>query len=526
MMLIRTRSERWLALAFIIATACTHNRQASSLDFSSMLSKKNINVESDAPDTKKEPSDSTTDGTPELSYPGQPVNSFGQPTYGVDISFPIHREKVSTNYAWLPHNVDPENNPTPKEYEGMPIQPLGNKQAEYDKLIQGCVKHYGKRGHSCIVTDQDRVSMSLRQPSAMQNYTELGFKKIRAPDHVMELVKKFWETNHGSQSPENWPTGNTYTNHWEAETNMVSVENPKLRGGGTKIKSAIWSAARETIEEWTGEELTQCSLYGIRVYKEGAVLATHVDRMPLVSSAIVNVAQDVDEPWPLEVYAHDGMAYNVTMEPGDMVLYESHSVLHGRPFPLKGRYYANIFIHFEPTGHTLRHGHAEGGSSDVEDKYRQAVGEGRGGHEQEASDGLPPYIVRGSVEETRWKQTHRNEGNKKEHIKSFATGSTQTVAHLAAQGGDLRQLERVVEKKKELVTAKDENGWTPLHEGARAGSIEVVDYLLKKGADANERTNYGTGASALWLAENEHGGDHPIVSFLKGIGALSLGPEL
>ena len=24
--------------------------------------------------------------------------------------------------------------------------------------------------------------------------------------------------------------------------------------------------------------------------------------------------QDVDEPWPIEVYAHDGKAYNVTME--------------------------------------------------------------------------------------------------------------------------------------------------------------------------------------------------------------------
>jgi prolyl 4-hydroxylase len=35
------------------------------------------------------------------------------------------------------------------------------------------------------------------------------------------------------------------------------------------------------------------------------------------------------------------------MEPGDMVLYESHSVIHGRPFPMKGRFFANIFIHFE-----------------------------------------------------------------------------------------------------------------------------------------------------------------------------------
>merc|ERR1712226_1455272 len=95
--------------------------------------------------------------------------------------------------------------------------------------------------------------------------------------------------------------------------------------------------------------------YGIRIYKEGAVLATHVDRMPLVSSAIVNVAQDVDEPWPIEVIGHDGKAHNVTMLPGDMVLYESHSVLHGRPFPLKGEYMANIFIHFEPVGHSIRH---------------------------------------------------------------------------------------------------------------------------------------------------------------------------
>lgn len=73
---------------------------------------------------------------------------------------------------------------------------------------------------------------------------------------------------------------------------MISVEDQGLRGGGRALKKAIWDAARDTISEWTGQELTECSLYGIRVYKENAVLATHVDRLPLVSSAIINVAQD------------------------------------------------------------------------------------------------------------------------------------------------------------------------------------------------------------------------------------------
>uniref|UniRef100_A0A7S4RGF3 Uncharacterized protein n=1 Tax=Ditylum brightwellii TaxID=49249 RepID=A0A7S4RGF3_9STRA len=516
-------NQQWFTLAIIIATASTFSSfHVCALDFSSILGKTTDDKDT-AASINNEGNDPTASDGPVLAYPGQEVNSFGQPTYGVDISFPIHRKNLSTNYAWLPHNQDPENNPTPKKYEGMPIQVMGNKQAEYDEFLKGCRKHYGKRGSACDTTEKGRVNMSLQQPKSMQNYTDLGFKKIKAPEAVFKLVKEFWDANHENQKAENWPAGNTYTNHWEAQTYMVSVEDTGLRGGGSKIKNAIWAGARKTIEEWTGEELTQCSLYGIRVYKEGAILATHVDRMPLVSSAIINVAQDVDEPWPIEVYAHDGKAYNVTMEPGDMVLYESHSVLHGRPFPLKGRFYANVFIHFEPTGHTLRHGNDHGESSDVDGKYKEAVEKGHGGHEA-AVDGLPPYIKRGSVEEEKWLSAHPH--GKKEKMKSFTTGSTQTDAHLAAQENDVQRLAQIVEKEKGLIAAKDENGWTPLHEGVRAGSKEVVELLVKKGADPNERTNFGDGVSPLWLAEQQYGKDHPVVIFLTEIGAVSFGPEL
>jgi hypothetical protein len=123
---------------------------------------------------------------------------------------------------------------------------------------------------------------------------------------------------------------------------MLDITDSKYRGGGSKLESMINEVARHSLQEWTGQELTPTSLYGIRKYTSGSVLATHVDRLPLVTSAIINVAQDVDEPWPLEVFGHDGVAYNVTIEPGEMIMYESHSILHGRPFPLKGRYFANV----------------------------------------------------------------------------------------------------------------------------------------------------------------------------------------
>jgi hypothetical protein len=90
---------------------------------------------------------------------------------------------------------------------------------------------------------------------------------------------------------------------------------------------------------------------------------------------------------------------------GDMVLYESHSVIHGRPFPLKGRFYANIFIHFEPTGHSLRH-NANIEREDPTAMYRRALKNKHGGHENAEHEGLPPYILEDSEEGRLWHQNH------------------------------------------------------------------------------------------------------------------------
>lgn len=442
--------------------------------------------------------------------------------YGVDVSFPIQHIDISDNYAWLPHNLDPSL-PVPNRYRDMPIQPLPGRKEMYDEFLQSCRDAYGSKGKRCVYTEQGRIAMSLRQPQSMQNYTSMGFKKIKAPEDVFKLIKDFWERNKHSAKKETWGTANTYTNNWVVPTEMVSVEDRTLRGGGYTLKQKIWDAAKETISEWTGEELTQCSLYGIRVYHEGSILSTHVDRLPLVSSAIINVAQDLDEPWPLEVYGHDGKAYNVTMEPGDMVLYESHSVLHGRPFPLKGRFYANLFIHFEPVGHSLRHNAEVEENTDVHSKYKKDVKEGKGGHENE-NNGLPPYIVAGSPEEANWRAQHPGGFNQPQKD-SFATGSTLSV-HKAAQTGDLEQIKKHVEKSKDVVNAKDPNGWTPLHEASRGGHVEVVKYLIENGADFDSRTFNGTGETPLWWAKKTHGADHPVVSFLEGLGATEAGPEL
>lgn len=90
-------------------------------------------------------------------------------SYGVDVSFPMHHSKVSDNFAWLPHNVDPGRNDVPPEYQDMVVQPLGDKNKEYNDFLNGCKEKWGNTGaHRCQQNENDRIAMTLRQPQSMQ----------------------------------------------------------------------------------------------------------------------------------------------------------------------------------------------------------------------------------------------------------------------------------------------------------------------------------------------------------------------
>ncbi|GMI38985.1 hypothetical protein TeGR_g6460 [Tetraparma gracilis] len=478
------------------------------------------------------------------------------PSYGVDESFPIHHSSV------IPHTSGGSLTSIASRVLGGSNRRenvLGHDvQRKYDDFMRGCAERYSKR--ECENTERDRVKMNMRQPASMANYTSPGYMKKKLDPELFAEIRDFYEKYKGKEKVENWPTGNTYTNHWESPTYMISLEDRKLRGG-PELKPRIWDEVKTSLEEWTGMDVTPTSLYGIRVYKEGSMLAPHVDRMPLVTSAIIQVAQSVREDWALEVYDHDGNAHNITMEPGDLVLYESHSIIHGRPFPFEGDYYANIFVHFEPTGHSKRHEakiaaeKAERGRRGAEEEYRNAKNVGVTGHEganhdddgrgllegederdKQGLEAIPIYIQKGSEEEKNWLRTHgRHKKDTKQQRKdklkaakdTFSTGSS--ALHTAAQQGDLEEVTSflaTVDDPKSHVQAQDSNGWQPLHEAARGGHTEVAKVLIANGADKDARTNEGKGATPLWWVRKAFGDEHQLVQFLQDLGAKDIGQEL
>jgi cell division protein FtsN len=73
---------------------------------------------------------------------------------------------------------------------------------------------------------------------------------------------------------------------------------------------------------------------------------------------------------------------------------------------LKGRYFANVFLHFEPHGHTERYNEKEAASKNkpsAKERYEKAF---KNSAPPPPKYDLPEYIQAGSEEETKWRQQY------------------------------------------------------------------------------------------------------------------------
>eukprot|EP00008_Paramoeba_atlantica_P007375 CAMPEP_0201475964 /NCGR_PEP_ID=MMETSP0151_2-20130828/1260_1 /ASSEMBLY_ACC=CAM_ASM_000257 /TAXON_ID=200890 /ORGANISM="Paramoeba atlantica, Strain 621/1 / CCAP 1560/9" /LENGTH=275 /DNA_ID=CAMNT_0047856185 /DNA_START=296 /DNA_END=1120 /DNA_ORIENTATION=+ len=192
-------------------------------------------------------------------------------------------------------------------------------------------------------TESRRVWLNAEQPKLTPTFTKVGYETRQLPDVAWKPLKKFWEENRFKLELESLGQDNHHINHWESPTYMVWMPH--------ELRSLLIKTISPILEEWIGGKtpLEHTSLYGIRVYKNNSYLLNHVDRSATHAvSAIIQIDQSVDEDWLLEMHSHEDGVENLKLSPGQIALYESASVVHGREKKLNGRYFANAFIHYRP----------------------------------------------------------------------------------------------------------------------------------------------------------------------------------
>jgi ankyrin repeat protein len=164
---------------------------------------------------------------------------------------------------------------------------------------------------------------------------------------------------------------------------------------------------------------------------------------------------------------------------------------------LKGRYFANLFIHFIPVDHD---------QVNALDKklHPSSRVSGHEGHNHDADE-----LVHGD---------HYSESEENEAV--IGTPG-QTELHRAAQRGDFHMVESILTSDKKMLHLKDVNGWTPFHEAVHGGHLEVAKLLISHGAAINAKSN--NGGTPLWWAKGTFDEGHPMIGLLESMGALDEG---
>lgn len=176
--------------------------------------------------------------------------------------------------------------------------------------------------------------------SDIPRFTKLGFKKVRIPNPIWKAILEMY--NVLKYTPLHYEK--SFGGEKDKFTHVYNIDRLNT------LANLIHKRLKPIHEYWSGEELIPSARYGIRSYNKGASLENHVDWLNTHHiSSIIFVDKDLDGKgdWPLQFKDHSGEWHELYGEPGEMILYESTTCLHGRPDVFQGNYFCNMFIHYK-----------------------------------------------------------------------------------------------------------------------------------------------------------------------------------
>lgn len=275
---------------------------------------------------------------------------MGQRTFTVMIYLNTVEEGGITRFTKLGHDFEPK--------QGLAViwsslNPDGSPNSNTMHHAQPVLK-----GYKAIITKWFRSNSRLPEQPPMfargandfiPNYTATGFAKAQLPSSMLQKIRTFYSKHQQSQEKEIVPGG------FISNSDQANTKSSSLVDLSAELRAEIHQTLKLLMEQWCGKELLPTYVYGIRVYHRGAVLKCHQDRLEThIISSIINIDQQVDQDWPLVIDDNYYRRHKVMLKPGEIIFYEGGRLTHGRPYPLDGDSFANIFCHFKPADYIPR----------------------------------------------------------------------------------------------------------------------------------------------------------------------------
>ena len=113
----------------------------------------------------------------------------------------------------------------------------------------------------------------------------------------------------------------------------------------------------------------------------------------------------------------------------------------------------------------------------------------------------------------------------------------RTMLHIASGLGDIETVKKILNvvvidggsaldalnssssSSSDIIHSRDINGWQAIHEAARGGHLDILEYLVNRGADLSAKTKQGE--TPLWWAREAFPEGHLVIAYLEGVRAPS-----
>lgn len=180
-------------------------------------------------------------------------------------------------------------------------------------------------------------------------YTTHGFKRGKLPDDLHAIFHQWYLDNRHRAVPEAGETAfGLHCNTGHDNDDWIvpfRPESPELQEPVALARKYLM----QLLSEWTGQDVNENTVvYGVRQYHRGSICGMHTDAPDTHAFGIVYHinAKNMDEPWAFNYVTHKGVEHKSFLKPGEIMMYEAATSLHGRKEPLRGDEFANLYFHF------------------------------------------------------------------------------------------------------------------------------------------------------------------------------------
>jgi len=174
----------------------------------------------------------------------------------------------------------------------------------------------------------------------IQNYTEHGFARTRISDELLRELQQGIKDGFEDRRNEGYTPSITGNQAWHIPRDDLTA----------KVEDEL----HDKLEEWGGTNLDLTYVYGLRLFRNTTTIKMHLDKKGSHSMGYVlhvGASDDYDsevDPWPFLIEDFNGRTHEITMVPGDLILFEAAKLVHGRPHKLNASWYCNVVGHYYP----------------------------------------------------------------------------------------------------------------------------------------------------------------------------------